>query len=323
MKLLLLIALLISFAFAKDVSVKQLFNVQTLKVKNNPHAKSIKSYGFVKLNDSKVYDVSPRFGGFVETLYADKLYKYVKKGEALARVYSPEVLKAKDEYRNSINYAKNKTMIKSAKTKLKLLNIPHAEINTKSSNYTNILSPTDGYIFKKNLNNNSAFNAKDILFEIVSLDTVWVEVKIHQNQLTHAKNADKFTLTTPALTQSFEAKNSVIYPKLDEKEENFTLRLEVKNQHTDLRPGMYMSVNISQKQQSYLTLPSTAVIRKNGVFYVFVVGEYEDEYAPLEIEVEVLNPDLYIIKNGLAVGDEVVNNALFMMDSDAQVNGLY
>ncbi|HIC43420.1 MAG TPA: cation efflux system domain protein, partial [Sulfurimonas sp.] len=26
---------------------------------------------------------------------------------------------------------------------------------------------------------------------------------------------------------------------------------------------------------------------------------------------------------GLEVGDEVVNNALFMMDSDAQINGLY
>ena len=84
-----------------------------------------------------------------------------------------------------------------------------------------------------------------------------------------------------------------------------------------------MSVAMNQKADTYLTLPTTAVIRKNGVFYAFVVGEYEGEYEPLQIEVEVLNPDTYIVKSGLSAGDEVVNNALFMMDSDAQVNGLY
>ncbi len=86
---------------------------------------------------------------------------------------------------------------------------------------------------------------------------------------------------------------------------------------------MYMNVSMSQKADTYLTLPTTAVIRKNGVFYVFVVGQYEGEYEPLEVEVTVLNPNTYIIKNGLSAGDTVVNNALFMMDSDAQVNGLY
>ncbi|WP_455757148.1 efflux RND transporter periplasmic adaptor subunit [Sulfurimonas sp.] len=323
MRLLLFIVLIISFPHAKDVTVEQLFNVQTVKVKQAPHVKSIKSFGFVKVDDSLVYDVAPRFSGFVETLYADKLYKKVSKGEALAKVYSPEVLKAKDEYRNSVKYSKSKNMISSAKTKLKLLNIPHAEINTKSSTFTTLISPVDGYIFKKALNNNSAFNAKNVVFEVVNLDTVWVEVKVHQDKLGLVSKVDTFELSTPVYKQTFKGINKGVYPLLDEKEESFTLRLEVKNPHAELKPGMYMSVNMSQSKESYLTLPTTAVIRKNGAFYAFVVGEYEGEYEPLEIEVEVLNPDTYIIKSGLNLGDEVVNNALFMMDSDAQVNGLY
>jgi len=323
MRLLLFIALTISFTFAKENTVEQLFNVQIVKVKQNAHAKTLKSYGFVKVDDSLVYDVAPRFSGFVETLYANKLYKKVKKGEALAKVYSPEVFKAKDEYRNSVKYSKSKSMINSAKTKLKLLNIPHAEINTKRSTFTTLISPASGYIFKKSLNNNSAFNAKNVVFEVVNLDSVWVEVKIHQDKLGLISKIDVFELTTPAYAKTFKAINKGIYPILDEKEESFILRLEVKNPHAELKPGMYMSVNMSQTKKSYLTLPTTAVIRKNGVFYAFVVGEYEGEYEPLEIEVEVLNPDTYIIKSGLNVGDEVVNNALFMMDSDAQVNGLY
>ena len=326
MKVLLIISILVlTLVHAKEATVEQLFNVQTVKVKQSSHAKGIKSYGFVKADDSLVYDVSPRFSGFVEILYADKIYKKVRKGEALVKVYSPEVLKAKDEYANSVRYSKNNGMVHSAMTKLKLLNIPDTEINTKikNKNFTTIVSPANGYIFKKNINNNSAFNAKKVLFEIVNLNNVWVEVNIHQHQLQSLEKVDTFTLTTASSSKTYTATSSGIYPSLDAKEESFTLRLEVKNQGTELKPGMYMSVAMHQAKESYLTLPTTAVIRKNGVFYVFVVGEYEGEYEPLQIEVEVLNPDTYIVKSGLNAGDEVVNNALFMMDSDAQVNGLY
>ena len=147
----LLILMIGTSVHAKEATVEQLFNVQIVKVEQSSHAKSMKSYGFVKVDASRVYDVSPRFSGFIEILYADKLYKKVKKGEALAKVYSPEVLKAKDEYVNSLRYSKNKGMIQSAKTKLELLKVPHNEINAKvkNRNFTAITSPTSGYVFKK------------------------------------------------------------------------------------------------------------------------------------------------------------------------------
>ena len=311
--------------FAKEATVEQLFNVQTIKVQESSYAKSIKSFGFVKVDESQIYEVAPRFSGFVERLYANELYKKVQKGEVLAEVYSPEVLKAKEEYLNSVRYSKNQEMIHSSKMKLELLNIPNSEIssNTKNRNVTSITSPSSGYIFKKSLNNGSAFNAKQVLFEIVNLDSLWVEVRMHQHQLSFLEKVKTFTLKTPALKKTFEAKNSGLYPSLDPKEESFTLRLEVENKENLLKPGMYMSVMMLAKKENYLTLPSTAVIRKNGMFYVFKAGEYEGEYEPLQVEVEVLDPDTYIIKDGLNSGDEVVNNALFMMDSDAQINGLY
>ena len=180
-----LILLTLTNVHAEITSVTQLFNVQTVKVKEISQAKFIKSFGFVKVDQSRVYDVAPRFGGFVEKLYGDKIYKKVSKGQTLARVYSPEVLQAKNEYINALRYGNNKSMINSSKIKLQLLNIPNNEIKSikKNRKSTLILSPSNGYIFKKNINNNSAFTAKEVLFEIVNLDNVWVEVNIHQNQL--------------------------------------------------------------------------------------------------------------------------------------------
>ena len=62
MKLLLIILIFFSLLDAKDKTVEQLFNVQTTKVKLVSDAKSIKSFGFVTVDESRVYDVSPRFG---------------------------------------------------------------------------------------------------------------------------------------------------------------------------------------------------------------------------------------------------------------------
>ena len=331
MKLFKLILLTLPLAvFAKEVSVEQLFNVQTVKVKKESTSQKSKNHGYVKADESRVYEVTPRFGGYVVELYADKIYKKVKKGEALLSVYSPEILKAKDEYLNTIHYTKkrpNKTMLKSAKLKLKLLGVSDDEIKNigenKYSANTTIYSPVDGYIFMKSVNQGSAFNAKQKLFEIVNLDAVWVEVKLFEEQRSKLASTKKYELNFKGLDKTYISSKKLLYPNLDPKVATLTLRLHVDNAENKLFPGMYASVVSLTQAKSKLTLPTTAVIRKDGKYYAFIVGEYEGEYEPLEVFVRVLDANSYEVLSGLDEGDEVVNNALFMMDSDAQINGLY
>ena len=317
--------------FSKEATVEQLFSVQTVKVKKVSSRHSQKNYGYIKADDARVYDVSPRFGGFVVKLYANKIYKHINKGEALVTLYSPEVYKAKEDYLNSYNYTKgqkNRGMLRSSKLKLELLGVSKKEIDAvltskKVSKNTTIYAPQSGYIFEKNLNEGSAFNAKMKLFQIVNLDEIWVEAKIFDKDITWLKKADSFTISVKSSKEKYTTNSKLLYPNLDPKEATLTLRLRLKNKNNKLFPGMYANIISKDRAKEYLTLPQTAVIRKNGKFYAFVVGEYEGEYEPLEISVEVLNNDTYIIKNGLNAEDKVVNNALFMMDSDAQINSLY
>jgi len=329
MRLLLLLLPLV--LLAKDATVQQLFSVQTVKVKTQTTNHTKKNYGFVKIDDARVYEITPRFGGYVEKIFADKIYKYVRKGDALVTVYSPEVYKAKEDYINSYKYTKGRStngMLDSSKLKLKLLNVNKKEIrevlkNKKASPYTTLYSPVNGYIFKKNISDGSAFNEKTTLFEIVNLDEVWVEAKIFEDDVAWLKNADDFDISFKSTPKHFKATSTLLYPKLNEKEATLTLRLRLKNKDLKLFPGMYANIISKDKAQEYLTLPTNAVMIKDGKYYVFVVGEYEGEYDPLQVSVKVLNPHTYIITDGLKAGDEVVSNALFMMDSDAQINGLY
>ena len=327
----LLLLLLPLALFAKEATVEQLFSVQTVKVQTQTTNHSKKNFGFIKADDARVYEVAPRFGGYVEKIFADKIYKYVRKGEPLAEVYSPEVYKAKEDYVNSYKYVKGRGtngMLESARLKLELLDVNQKEIDAvvkhqSVSPMTTIYAPISGYIFKKNVSAGSAFNAKKVLYEIVNLDEVWVEAKIFEEDVAWIKSAKKFEVSFKSTPNTYQATSTLLYPKLDEKEATFTLRLRLKNKNAELFPGMYANIFSQDDAEEYLTLPANAVMRKDGKYYVFTVGEYEGEYDPLEVQVKLLNPNTYIITSGLKAGDAVVSNALFMMDSDAQINGLY
>lgn len=322
--------LLLAEATKEKPTVTQLFSVQTVKVKSVKTSHIKKNYGYVVADETKISEVSPRFGGYVVKLYADTIYKHVKKGEALALVYSPEVYKAKEDYLNAYNYTKNKTnknMLKSAKRNLTLLGLNAAEIDAilkkqKVSEYTTLYSPASGYIFEKNIVKGTAFNAKSKLFEIVNLDTIWVETKVFEDDLKWLKFAQDFEVHLKTTDNVYKTNSKLFYPHLDPKEATLTMRLRLENKNNTLFPGMYASVISKDKMRKYLILPQSAVIRKNGKYYVFIVSEFQGEYEPKEIKAEALNNETYIIQ-GLNAGDEVVNNAMFMMDSDAQINGLF
>ena len=110
---------------------------------------------------------------------------------------------------------------------------------------------------------------------------------------------------------------------LNPKEATATLRLELDNSEGLLKPGMYAKVHASAQTQSKLVIPRTAVMRKSGIWYAFLATEFKGEYEPIVVEVKPLDNKHFEVIKGLHKGDTLVNNALFMMDSDAQINSVY
>ncbi|WP_161937665.1 efflux RND transporter periplasmic adaptor subunit [Sulfurovum riftiae] len=311
--------------------IEQLFNVRTVKVKRLKAAKEQVNYGYIVVEDSRRVDVVAWYEGYVEELYADSLYKKVQKGEALAKVYSPEVYKAKQDYLNSIKFNAQRSapgMLRGAKEKLRLLNISQKEIEQirsteKVDEYTTIYAPISGWIFTKKLNQGSSFKKQQMLFEIVNLEKVWLEAKLFQNELKDLGKLQDFTLRVKGIPGTFKAKKTLLYPKLDPKEATATLRLIVENSDELLKPGMYAKVHASSTAKTQLVIPRTAALRKDGRWYAFLATDFKGEYEPVKIELEPLDNQYFIVKKGLSEGESVVNNALFMMDSDAQINSIY
>ena len=329
MKKTMIILLFVLSLQADKAKVTQHFNVVTTKVQKEVVRLKRKYYGYVTMDESKVVDVVPRFSGYIETLYADKLYKYVKKGEALAKVYSPEVFKAKEEYLQSYRYSKRQNasrMIKSTKLKLLLLGVSPREVDAvvKKGNVgelTTIYAPRSGYIFLKSVNEGSSFKKGDKLFEIVSLSDVWIRIKINENDIEWIRDVKHFDVSFEGQKKSYQAAFDIVEPKLDPKESLYTVRAILQND-TEVYPGMYAKIEASKNVGQRLVVPASAVIRKNGKYYAFLATEFKGEFEPVEVKVKRIG-DRYIVKSGLKEGDVIVRSAIFMMDSDAEINALY
>ena len=321
--------LLVLGLHAEQAKVTQYFNVVTTQVKKENVSLSRKYFGYVSVDESQVSDVVPRFSGYVEKLYADKLYKYVKKGEPLAQVYSPEVYKAKDEYLRSYRYGKRQNvpgMIRSAKMKLLLLGVSPSEVDAvvkkqSADELTTIYAQRSGYIFYKSVNEGSSFKKGAKLFTIVSLSDVWIRIKVNDTDIEWVRGVKRFSVSFDGLKRSYKAALDIIEPKLDPKESRYTVRTIVQNDGK-IYPGMYAKVEASKKVGERLVVPASAVIRKNGKYYAFLATEFKGEFEPVEVQARRIG-DRYIVEKGLKEGDVIVKSAMFMMDSDAEINSLY
>lgn len=322
---LILILLLGSFINGEILDAKQLFNKKITKVKKEEILLSKSFYGITKIDESSTFDIVSRFDGYITNLNANKSYMTIKKGEPLYSIYSSDILSIQNELQ--ISKELNQNIYQSTLLKLDNLDIPkESEEKIKSGKLNNnglvVTSPTNGILLQKNINNKSSVSKGTTLLQIASLDKIWFIASVYQEDLAFIKKDKQATIYIDGLNTSFNTKVDFIYPIFDDKSKTVDVRFILDNKELNLLPSMFGKVDIIDEQKQLLTLPKTAVLKKSDNFYVFKYVS-NDEFKPVKIEAKRINSNKYEIISGLNENDEVIDNALFLLDSDALTNSLY
>lgn len=322
---LILILLLGSFINAEILDAKQLFNKKITKVKKEEILLSKSFYGITKIDESSTFDIVSRFDGYITNLNANKSYMNIKKGEPLYSIYSSDILSIQNELQ--ISKELNQNIYQSTLLKLDNLDIPkESQEKIKNGKLNNnglvVTSPTNGILLQKNINNKSSVSKGTTLLQIASLDKIWFIASVYQEDLAFIKKDKQATIYIDGLNTSFNTKVDFIYPIFDDKSKTVDVRFILDNKELKLLPSMFGKVDIIDKQKELLTLPKTAVLKKSDSFYVFKYVS-NDEFKPVKIEAKRINSNKYEIISGLNENDEVIDNALFLLDSDALTNSLY
>ncbi len=325
-KILILSTLLLSgFLQAQILDAKQLFNKKITKVVKEEVSINKSFYGVTKIDESSLVDIVSRFDGYVTKLNANKKYMTIKKGEQLYSVYSQELLSIQNELQVAKNF--NQNIYQSTFSRLDNLDISKGEQQKikdgkMNSNGLVVTSPINGLLMEKNINQSSAVTKGNMLLQMASLDKIWFIASVYQSDLEFIKKDNKALITIDGINQKLNSKVDFIYPIFDEKTKTVDVRFILENEDLKLVPSMFGKVDINVKKDVMLTLPKTAVLKKADKFYVFKPLE-NGEFEPIKIEAKRISSNKYEILSGLNENDEVINNALFLLDSDAVTNALY
>ena len=182
-----------------------------------------------------------------------------------------------------------------------------------------IRAPFGGRLGISSINPGQYVNPGDKLVTLQSLDTVYLDFFLPQQELSRLSIGQKIDLFTDAYPDSrFTGKITAINPKVETDSRNVLVEATVVNPKHELLPGMFASVEIEAGQpKSMLTVEQTAVTFNPYGETVYVI---EDNIAKQRfVTVGQKRGDQLVILTGLKEGELVVTSGQLKLRNDSPV----
>ncbi len=297
----------------------------------------IRASGNVEINERQVSYVQTRFPGWIREVYANATYQFVRKGQPLFTIYSPDLVTTEQEYLLAKKNAEavqsssvagvasgSQTLLSAARQRLEQWEVPESEIQkleTTGKVVTDLTfnSPVSGYITERNALPNMYVQPETRLYTVADLSTVWVNANVFQTDLGKIKQGDPAAITVDAYPgRTFSGRVSEILPQVDMNTRTARVRVVLPNAGLKLMPGMFVNVALKIPLGRQLVVPSSAVLH-SGVRQMVFVSRGEGNFDPREVQTGEQAGDRTIITKGLKAGDAVVSSANFLIDSESQL----
>lgn len=135
---------------ARPVNQVVLSSQKTIKPLRGSNEKTVTANGYIAFDERRNNKVAVRISGRIEKLYIKYNFQYVKKGQTIAELYSPELSTYQEEYLFLLKSSED-SLAEKAKEKLRLLGLSENQILQikKSGIVTHTISITssiDGFI---------------------------------------------------------------------------------------------------------------------------------------------------------------------------------
>jgi RND family efflux transporter MFP subunit len=306
-------------------------------VERKPVQDEIRATGTVAIDETRLSYVQTRISGHIEKVFADATYQYVRKGQRLFTIHSPELVVAEREYLLAKQNAKNlsqstipgvaegvASLLDSSKERLEQWKVPQGEIarllsTGQVADAIEIDSPVSGYITERNALPNLTVQPDTRLYTIADLSTVWVFAHVFQNDLGRVRVGAPTALTVDSYPgRVFRGRVDFIYPEVDATTRTARVRLVFSNPHLTLTPGMYVNVDLQVPLGNQLVIPVSGVLQ-SGTRQIVFVDRGSGYLEPRDVQLGPQAGDQYIVLKGLKAGERIVTSANFLIDSESQL----
>ncbi|TDI68772.1 MAG: efflux RND transporter periplasmic adaptor subunit [Bacteroidetes bacterium] len=314
-------------------SAMKLAAVQTVIVGKSIPQKQVYLPGRIEADERNISTVTAHFNGRVEKLYADFTGQYIKKGQRLAILYSPDLVTAQKELFEALKFkSTNPSFYESAIQKLKLWELTDSQIQSIMAggepqyNFS-IYAPRSGTILARKISQGEHVMDGQVLFEIADLNRLWVLFDAYESDLPWINVGDSISFKVQSLPgETFNSLVTFIDPVVNSQTRTASVRTEIINMDNRLKPKMFVEGIINAELtalQETIIIPKTAVLwtGKRAVVYVKQPEFDKPTFQFREIELGTDAGEYYVVNKGLFVGEEIVTNGVFKIDGAAQLQG--
>ncbi|MDC0693277.1 efflux RND transporter periplasmic adaptor subunit [Klebsiella pasteurii] len=310
-----------------QISARQQQNlgVRMADVARRTLAQKLSAFGTVAIDERSVETVPALASGLIEKLYVNASQQFVKKNEALAELWIPQWAAAQQEYL-AVRQLGDSGLTAAARGRLQLQFMPDAIIRSversgKPQTRITVRAPHDGYVSKLDVRTGAQVTATQPLFELASLDPVWIVIDYPQSQASLLRVGSQVTAATSSWPgTTFQGTVSELLPDLEATTRTLKARVVLNNPQHQLKPGMYLNVELAEAQQGreVLTIPEEALIA-TGTSNRVLIADGEGHFRPVEVTAGRTQDGLVEVTSGLEEGQKVVTSGQFLIDSEASL----
>lgn len=313
--------------------------VQLAKVTMARITTTVETVGRVEQPEAQLATVPARVGGRIDKLYVQFTGESIRPGQAVAEIYSPELVASAEEYRlalqnrDRMGSSSEKEAVENAndlvaasRRRLELWGVSEKQIEAAAAGtaglHVTIHAPSGGSVVERKVTRGQYVNAGDALFTVADLSTVWVKADVYEFQLPQIRPGQMVEVTSDALPDKvLHGRVDFIEPEANAQTRTIPVHVHVPNPGMRLRPGMYIRAKfISPGEREGIVVPRSAVL-DTGTRKLVYVAKADGVFEAREIQTGAPSEERYPVLAGLKPGEEVVTNGNFLIDSQTRLTG--
>jgi Cu(I)/Ag(I) efflux system membrane fusion protein len=300
--------------------------VRVEPVEQRALTRTIRGFGTIAPDESRLSVLTAKFDGFVEELFVATTGAAIVAGDPLMRIWieSPEILAKQADYLTALRRGADE--VAKAEHNLMLFGIPRSVIGELKETRRAVRSvvvpaPRDGIVLDKPAVVGMRFSVGDPIFRIADLSTVWVLTEIAERDLGVVQVGQTARIKLGAYPHElFQGRITFVYPELATATRAARLRIEMPNDDLRMKIGQYADVVIeaSLTDGPVLTVPISAVI-DTGQRQVAFVAKSDGVFEPRDLVLGRRGRGYVEVHEGLAEGEQIVVRGNFLIDAESNL----
>lgn len=315
---------------------QQLIGVKLVRVERQPVKKTIRAVAKLTYDESRIVHFHSKVEGYVEEVFVNTIGTYVKSGQPLFTLYSPELVAAQQEYLIALRADRQlsaspvpevarstRTLLEAARQKLALWDVSAEQIvrleeSGQPQRTVTFYAEHGGVVTEKKIFEHLRVTPDTDLYTFIDLSRLWAIAEVYEFEAPMVRVGQSVNLTLPYQTRAIQGRVSFVYPEISPETRTLRVRMDVANPGGVLRPDMFANAEINVDLGSQLVVPADAVVETGTKRYVYF-SRGDGFFEPRDIEIGSRTDDAYIVLSGLRAGDLVAGSANFLIDSESKL----